>query len=413
MRAVVEEEPSPTVRAGALTDMLHGLLEKDPDQRWDVPTARGVLRDLLASALASSAPAHQTDPYAVVRPTPYTPPRANVNPPTTGQIGGKAMLAPGESLTGAIRRRQTGAPPSQRIPTRAESGPALPATGAFSPAPTHSPSPETPQTRVHQHGGFTDGNAPTQRVEYPRASTYGSTYQGGGGGRHATVSGQRRAAALASAKAGVKDASGRAVQAFRALPPKGRLAVTAGAAALLVVVITSIVLTSGGSGGSRTPAAQGTANTKPKLALIDYHHPKGATVSVPAGWLQSPPKSGDYMDFVDPQDADRWVRINVEKTTLPTGRAVLEAAARRFQQPNGGCPGYKHVEITDTKLAGLDGASFEYTCAPPNKALRHGRWTAVVSNGVTYQVTLSVPASDFAASKSIDEAMVKSFRLSS
>ena len=412
MRAVVEEQPTPTMRAGALGNVLYGLLDKDPDRRWDVPMSRGVLRDLLASALASNAPAHQTDPYAVVRPAPYTPPTAAKEPPPTGQIGGKAMLAPGETLTGAIRRRQTTKPrtPSQRGPAdpgTTDVAAALPATGAFTASANQAPA------GAHQHGGYSGGNAPTQRVEYPKSTTYGS-----GGGRHAAGGGalvpaQRRAAAIAGAKAGLRDASGKAVQAFRGLPPKARIAVTAGAAALLVVVVASISLTGGGDGG-RKPGAQATNNPqKPLIQVQEYRHPKGAAVNVPAGWLQSPPKSGDYMDFVDPQNADRWVRVNIEKTNLADGRAVLEAAARRFQSPNGGCPGYQHVQITDAKLAGLKGASFEYTCAPPNKALRHGRWTAIVANGETYQVTLSVPANDFNASKVIDDEMARSFRFNS
>ncbi|MCW2642266.1 MAG: protein kinase, partial [Dactylosporangium sp.] len=138
MRAVVEEQPAPAMRASALAGVLYGLLEKDPARRWDVPTARGVLRDLLSGALASNAPTHQTDPYAVVRPVPYTPPSAAAN--AAGQIGGSAMLAPGESLSGAIRRRQTtvARPPAQRSPigsTATDPGTApLPETGAF-PAP--------------------------------------------------------------------------------------------------------------------------------------------------------------------------------------------------------------------------------------------------------------------------------------
>ena len=47
MRAVVEEPAPQPVRAGALAPVLYGLLEKDPARRWDVPTSRQALRDLL------------------------------------------------------------------------------------------------------------------------------------------------------------------------------------------------------------------------------------------------------------------------------------------------------------------------------------------------------------------------------
>ncbi|HYN92541.1 MAG TPA: serine/threonine-protein kinase, partial [Pilimelia sp.] len=48
MHAVVEDPPAPMVRAGALGDVLFGLLEKDPARRYDVPAARALLRELLA-----------------------------------------------------------------------------------------------------------------------------------------------------------------------------------------------------------------------------------------------------------------------------------------------------------------------------------------------------------------------------
>ena len=66
MRAVVEEPPVAPVRAGPLTPVLYGLLDKDPGRRWDVHSARNALRDLLAGPLANNATHHVTDPYTVV-----------------------------------------------------------------------------------------------------------------------------------------------------------------------------------------------------------------------------------------------------------------------------------------------------------------------------------------------------------
>jgi hypothetical protein len=97
MRAVVEDPPARLVRAGALAPVLYGLLEKDPDKRWDVPAARRMLRELLAGPLANTASHHVTDPYAVVPPAPAPAPRLAEAP--SGQIGGRAMLAPGELPT--------------------------------------------------------------------------------------------------------------------------------------------------------------------------------------------------------------------------------------------------------------------------------------------------------------------------
>jgi eukaryotic-like serine/threonine-protein kinase len=121
MRAVVEEPPARPVRAGALAPVLYGLLEKDPVRRWDVTRARGVLRELLAGPLANNAVHHVTDPYAVVPPAPGPAPRLAEAP--SGQIGGRAMLAPGELPTD----RQ---PPPPPLPP-----PPLPVAGAHAAAP--------------------------------------------------------------------------------------------------------------------------------------------------------------------------------------------------------------------------------------------------------------------------------------
>jgi hypothetical protein len=198
---------------------------------------------------------------------------------------------------------------------------------------------------------------------------------------------------------------------FRGLPPKGRLAVTAGAVVgvllLGIVVGTTLV---GGSGAGEQAAKPSPARNEPLIPVQEYRD-KGVAVNVPRGWQQKPPQAGTYLDFIDPAVPERWVRVNVVKTSQPTGRAVLEEAARRFSTPSGGCPGYRQVQLSEAELAGVAGAVFEYTCSPPGKAQRQGRWTAIVANGMTYQVTLSVPAADFAASKKIADEMTRSFRL--
>jgi hypothetical protein len=379
--------------------VLYGLLDKDPARRWDVPVARGVLRDLLSGSLASNAPTHHTDPYAVVPPAPYTPPSATAN--ASEQIGGRAMLAPGESLSGAIRRRNTtvARPPAQRSPM--ESTAADPGTA---------PLPAGPLTET---GAFP---APAGNVYGASVGTsYGAPADNGSrrtAGADAAAPARSGAALLASASTGVRHFSAKAATTFRGLPPRGRMAVTAGAVVglLLLGIVVGTTLF-GGSDPTRPAAKPTAAPNQPLIPVQEYRDPKGVVVNVPAGWRQSPPRTGSYMDFIDPANAERWVRINVEKTGQPTGRAVLEAAAQRFKTPSGGCPGYQQVQLSDVKLAGVDGAAFEYTCAPPGKAMRHGRWTAIVVNGMAYQMTLSVPAADFDSSKTIDDEMVRSFRL--
>ncbi|HEX6684390.1 MAG TPA: serine/threonine-protein kinase [Candidatus Limnocylindrales bacterium] len=97
MHSVVEDPPLPPQRCGPLVDVLYGLMEKDPEHRWDVPTARGVLRELLAGPLAQNAsPQHVTDPYSVVPQQPVAAPIYAQASQSQKQVGGRAMLQTGE-----------------------------------------------------------------------------------------------------------------------------------------------------------------------------------------------------------------------------------------------------------------------------------------------------------------------------
>ncbi|MFS8522809.1 MAG: serine/threonine-protein kinase, partial [Micromonosporaceae bacterium] len=89
MHAVVEDEPARPERAGPLTPVLMGLLDKDPERRLDAPTARARLRELLAGPLASRSPGHITDPQAVLPPR-WEQPTAPARP----AVGGRALLPP-------------------------------------------------------------------------------------------------------------------------------------------------------------------------------------------------------------------------------------------------------------------------------------------------------------------------------
>ena len=190
-----------------------------------------------------------------------------------------------------------------------------------------------------------------------------------------------------------------------------KLAVAAGGAALVaLIVVVLVVSTSGGSPGHAVTTLPPV--DKPLVPVQEYRDtPHGVVVNVPAGWHQNPARDGTFMDFVDPQDAGRWVRIDVEKAGGPDGTAVLQQAARRFQTGTG-CPHFQQLGLTDARLAGHDGAVLEYTCAPAKAAPRHGIWLAIVVGGQSYSVTLSVPASQFAGSRVIFDEMVRSFRLS-
>jgi hypothetical protein len=407
MRAVVEEPPTPPIRAGALTNVLSGLLEKDPGRRWDVPTSRRELRELLAHTLASSAPAHQTDPYAVVRPAPYPAPSLAV--PASGQIGGPAMLAPGETLSGAIRRRHDG---GQRTPTQRPASDADTPTGARPPA---------------GHAGTAETDLLTPPVRYrtgdPAGIGAGSVYgapSAGNGGRHAAAPGdraipaQRGATALASvtassAVAGARHLFARVLAILRELPPRGRVVLAASAfVAVTLLAVLTVALFSAGSEPRTPPGGRTTDPNKPLFAAVQAYRDKGITVNVPRGWTQS--ASGTFVDYTDPADPGRRARIDVENANTANARQVAAAASNGLADPRRCRAPYRQVRIRDLKVDGHSAAELEYTCGS-GAQMRHGIWRFVVADGKSYNFFVTVPDSRFPESRVIYDEMVRSFQL--
>ncbi|WP_308195490.1 serine/threonine-protein kinase [Dactylosporangium sp. AC04546] len=358
MRAVVEEPPAQAMRAGPLAGVLYGLLEKDPSRRWNVETARAVLRDLMAGPLASNAPAHMTDPYAVVRPT-HQPTVVTPQQPT-GQIGGRAMIAPGETVSGALRRMHS-----------------APVQGA----PGH-PDVELERTDASRYSAGALGPDWTQAPPPPPR--------------------------------------GNAAQQFVERAKRAPKAVKIAAAAGIAVVLIAAVAFSGlFSGANETPQSErpiGTTSSgpaKPSFDVEAFTHPGGITVNVPKGWKQA--KLGNanapYFDITDPSDTNRRIRVNIEKASS-TPRAFLESAEKRLQTTASSCaPPYTRANMDEDKLDGHDGAILEYTCGTGDQQ-RHALWNAIVVGGKAYHFFVTVPEARFQESKAIFDEMVRSFKLS-
>ena len=294
-----------------------GLLEKDPAQRMDVPTARTILRQQLAGPLASKAPPHlMTDPYSVVpaqRP-PAAPPQPVVAPARrhrqpSGQIGGRAMLAPDESLTDRLaklrqgdggRRRgndDTAAPVDDRATAQVGGQP----TGAYRPGgyrPAGTYQPPAP-------GGDTTSVIP------PREQWNGARAAGlhGGGTVHDRV---RRAPARRcsttrfrpSARAGEQ-----AVTTVKGWPRNTQLA--AGGALAVVVVLGLVFALSGGGDDPAPPVAQqptSAAPAAPAAFPTQVYNDRGINVHVPKGW-----------DRKAPRRASRWT---TSIRTTPSARSA-------------------------------------------------------------------------------------------
>lgn len=105
LTAVMTEPLPPPERAGGLTEVIFGLLEKDPDDRLDVSGARVLLeRALNGEDTATSAGAGGTDATRAV-PLPVPPPSSSPAAGTAGAADGPGAGGPrsGERLRGALQ----------------------------------------------------------------------------------------------------------------------------------------------------------------------------------------------------------------------------------------------------------------------------------------------------------------------
>ncbi|WP_346536572.1 serine/threonine-protein kinase [Micromonospora sp. DPT] len=446
MHAVVEDPPATPQRSGPLTRVLMGLLEKDPGRRLDVHTARAMLRELLAGPLTSTATAVNsvTDPYAVVpvqRPS-TPPPAAEPEPKPSGQIGGRAMLAPGESLTdrlAALRRGERPSPAGSAAgldDTSADAlaGPLHTPTGAMPsagrpPGTTYGGAPEVTQRFSTGHpdatqqigGGRSDA---TQRIGgHPDATqpVYGGAPEAtqpvyGGGQWSVPGTGQpwtSPTTAPAGATGGgpldkVKGTGGKLVATVQGWPRKLQFAAAGGLA--VVLLIGMITMFGGGDEEPNAPAqVQPSAPAAGgELPEMQEHNARGVRVMVPKGWKKA--TGGSYVDYVDPQDDGRKVRILVEKggsSSMRWAEVAEDGLKNRFKS----CPKpYSQIGLTEQELAGEPAAELEYTCGD-GEAKRHGVWRGVVHEGKVYSFYLSATDAKFAESKPIFDEMVKSFQL--
>jgi len=396
MHAVVEDPPAPAVRAGSLTPVLMGLLEKDPARRMDVPTARTMLRQQLAGPLASTSPPHMaTDPYSVVpaqRP-PAQPVETQPLPPQpSGQIGGRAMLPAGESLTDHLAKlQQSNAPGRGR-------------RRAAQPEDTQLPGNPTGLMPAAHGADPTDVLPPREAWNGARAARepFGGTVVAGPRAKPAAV--------IDKAVASVKEAAGKAVATFQGWPRNKQLIAGGGALAVVIVVILLISL-SGGGKTPTTPVAQrgGGQNTAAPFPTQQYND-RGISVQVPKGWTRK--AGGTWVDYVDPADAKRKVRILVEKGS-GTPTSFLGIAEKNLKKNAASCPDpYNRVGLNKTTISDKDGGVLEYTCGSGDDS-RHGLWGAVVTGGKAYSFYMTSTEAQFAASKPIFDEMIKSYTLTS
>jgi hypothetical protein len=380
--------------------VLYGLLEKDPDRRWDAATARQALRDLLAGPLASANPHFPTDPYSVV--PAQVPPYQSANTAAPGGgVGGRAMLPPDSPLGAAPAGPQgRGAPPRSQVGGRAMLPPDSP-LGAVAPPGGRAQGGRGPALN-EPTAGYEPAADPWRTAPHPAARPSRRD-------RHRAT---RDDSPLAQVGALAGQAVTRVRDAVRGLPRQARIAAAVGLAAVILVGV--VVLIGGGedepdvSAGQQPAGDQASADPAdgPPFEVREFAD-RGIAINLPAAWEQTE-STEIRVDFGDPADTrNRRLRLLFERSDRGS-REFVENAAEHGIRNN--CPQpYERVELADFELAGLPATRLEYTCGSGDEA-RHALWATVVRDGTAYSFFVTLPPDQFEECKAIFDEMVRTFR---
>jgi hypothetical protein len=300
-------------------------------------------------------------------------------------VGATAPGFPGSAPPGSPPNGAGYQPAGAGYPPQGPGFPAGPPPGQGFPATP--PGPGWPQQRQPQYGGF---QAPPGQSWPPPQSTGG------------VLTRARRAGAQLAGR-------------VKAWPRRTKLIAAGGVAVVVVLASVALANMGGGSPDGTTPAAQSSQPPPAEQAnfAVQQYTGRGISVNVPAGWQKKASANTVYVDFTDPEDAKRRVRILVEKATGDDPAKFLSSAGDRLDKnTSGSCaPPYAQINLaTDVQLAGQPAAELEYTCGTGDQE-RHGIWRAVLLDGHAYSFYLTARESQFAESKQIFDEMVRTFKV--
>src|SRR5690606_20956162 len=411
MHSVVEDDPRPPQRAGVLVEVLYGLLEKDPGRRWDAPRARAALRDLLAGPLASRTPQFPTDPYAVV-PAQRPPWSPAGGAPT--RVGGRALLAPGESPGDRADPYRAAADSYQRAPDSYQRTPDSyqPAGRGYQPPDAYQGAPDAYQHAPDPYRqGFDDaGTAALPPVARRRGAQHGHG-QAGTGERLAEAA---RQAGVAPRDAGgkLREAGGKLREAARRDPRRATWFATGGGLALVLLVAAVWLVAAGGedpppanaSGGPEPTAAAPVDEPLLPVQSVSYRE---IQVNLPEGWVEEH-STEIRVDYVDPQDSVALIRLLVEDSGRPAREFVTDIAEPNIEENCASA--YQRVGLSDIELDGHPATLLEYTCGEGGDAYRT-RWVTTVRDGKAYSFFLRLRLDQFDDRAGIFDEMLRSFQV--
>jgi hypothetical protein len=164
------------------------------------------------------------------------------------------------------------------------------------------------------------------------------------------------------------------------------------------------------TGGTPQAGVQPTEDVPAPTFPTQTYADRGLSVNVPEGWRKNG-GGGVWIDYVDPEDSNRKVRILVENSRADSAKFLQAAANRLKQNTSGSCARpYEQVALEEATAGAETGSRLEYTCGEGD-AKRHGVWQAVVQGGKAYSFFLTTPDARFEESKPIFDEMVRSFQV--
>ncbi|HEX5740115.1 MAG TPA: serine/threonine protein kinase, partial [Pilimelia sp.] len=197
----------------------------------------------------------------------------------------------------------------------------------------------------------------------------------------------------------------RAVAAARRWPMSRRW--VAGGAAAAALLVLGVVALSGGEEPAAPPARiQQPVAAGAELATQRFDG-RGVSVEVPQGWKRR--SAGNWVDFTDPADPQRRIRILVEPARAEPLR-FMEIAESGLRRATSCTPPYARVDLRPATQGDREAADLEYTCGRGGQ-MRHGVWRAVTDGTRAYSFYLSTPEPRFAESREIFARMARTFRV--
>jgi hypothetical protein len=199
--------------------------------------------------------------------------------------------------------------------------------------------------------------------------------------------------------------------------PRSRRPLLIGALAALMVVVaagTYLVvasqLASNRSGTAHRRAPSAAASSAIALTTARLAFPVGSfEVGIPAGWTRAP---GGLQRYQKP-GAPVWVQFNLERAR-GSQRAAWEGAAHRAERLDTVFPDYRTVGFPTSTVAGQQAIDWEYSYQRSGEVeRRHVLDRGVLVDGISYQLAISAPESDFDAVRGVLDHVGSTFRLTS